>query len=81
VIAALAGVLAGGLSPRMLILLRLVPPIVVFCTTTYLAYHWITDSVAGLLLGLVLTRMMARVPWETVPLPRLTRATTTDRRA
>ena len=81
VIAALAGALAGGLSPRTLILLRLVPPIVVFCTTTYLAFHWITDSIAGLFLGLVLTRLMARVPWETMPLPRLSRAATTDRRA
>jgi membrane-associated phospholipid phosphatase len=81
VIAALAGALAGGLSPRTLVLLRLMPPVVVFCTTTYLAFHWITDSIAGLFLGLVLTRLMARVPWETLPLPRLSRATATDRPA
>ena len=54
-------------------LLRAVPPAIVFCTTTYLAYHWITDSVAGLFLGLVLTRIMARVPWETLPIPDLRR--------
>jgi membrane-associated phospholipid phosphatase len=58
-----------ALSPRALLLLRIVPPAVVFCTTTYLSFHWITDSVAGLFLGLVLTRLMARVPWDTLPLP------------
>ena len=51
--------------------IRVVPPVVVFCTTTYLAYHWITDSVAGLLLGLVLARLLARIPFDTVPLPAL----------
>jgi len=60
-----------ALSPRSLLLLRLVPPVVVFCTTTYLSFHWITDSVAGLFLGLILTRLMARVPWDTLPLPGL----------
>jgi len=71
VIASLAGALFGGLSPRVHIALRVLPPVVVFCTTTYLSYHWITDSVAGLFLGLVLSRLMARVPWDTLPLPRL----------
>ncbi len=47
----------------------MLPPVIVFCTTTYLSFHWITDSFAGLFLGLVLTRIMARVPWDTVPLP------------
>ncbi len=51
--------------------LRVLPPAIVFGTTTWLAYHWITDSVAGLLLGLVLTRLLARVPWDAIPLPRL----------
>jgi hypothetical protein len=53
--------------------LRVLPPAIVFCTTTWLAYHWITDSVAGLLLGLILTRLLARVPWDAIPLPRLPR--------
>ena len=34
-------------------------------------FHWLTDSVAGLLLGLVLTRLLARVPWDAMPCPRL----------
>jgi membrane-associated phospholipid phosphatase len=59
------------LSPRAYALLRALPPAIVFCTTTYLAFHWITDSVAGLLLGLVLARLMARVPWDAFPMPAL----------
>ena len=72
VIALLAGaLLPAGLSTRAMLALRILPPVIVFCTTTYLSFHWITDSIAGLLLGLVLTRLMARVPWDTLPLPRL----------
>lgn len=59
------------LSPRAYLAFRAIPPAVVFVTTTYLTFHWITDSVAGLFLGLILTRLMARVPWDTVPLPPL----------
>jgi membrane-associated phospholipid phosphatase len=59
------------LAPRLHALIRGLPPAILFGTTTYLAFHWITDSVAGLLLGLVLTRLLARVPWDEVPLPRL----------
>jgi membrane-associated phospholipid phosphatase len=70
VIALLAGALVT-LPPWVYLALRIVPPVIVFCTTTYLAFHWITDSVAGLLLGLVLTRLMARVPWDDLRLPRL----------
>ena len=81
IIALFAGALAGGLAPRTLLLLRVLPPVIVFCTTTYLSFHWITDSIAGLLLGLILTRLMARVPWDTMPLPRLSRPAATDRHA
>jgi membrane-associated phospholipid phosphatase len=70
VIALLAATLIT-LPPRARLALRVLPPAIVFCTTTYLAFHWITDSVAGLLLGLVLTRLMARVRWDDIPLPRL----------
>ena len=49
----------------------MLPPVIVFCTTTYLGYHWITDSVAGLFLGLMLTRLLTRVPWDSIPLPGL----------
>jgi len=70
VIGLLAGTLVS-LGPRTRLALRLVPPVIVFCTTTYLAFHWITDSVAGLLLGLVLTRLLARVRWDDLQLPAL----------
>lgn len=50
---------------------RVLPPAIVFCTTTYLSYHWITDSVAGLLVGLVLARLLARIPFDALPLPAL----------
>ncbi|WP_130509460.1 phosphatase PAP2 family protein [Krasilnikovia cinnamomea] len=69
--AALLRAYGRELPPRALVALRLLPPVIVFCTTTYLAFHWITDSVAGLLLGLILVRLMARVPWDRVPLPPL----------
>lgn len=49
--------------------IRLVPPVVVFTTTTYLGWHWLTDSVAGLLLGLLLDRLLHRVPWDGLRLP------------
>lgn len=49
-------------------LLRVAPVVIVFCTTTYLSHHWITDSVAGLLLGLLLDRLFHRV-LRAVPAP------------
>jgi membrane-associated phospholipid phosphatase len=61
----------GPLSPAAVTAIRVLPPAIVFCTTTYLAFHWITDSVAGLLLGLVLTRLLARIDWDGIPLPAL----------
>lgn len=58
--------------PRALYrVVRIAPPVIVFGTTTYLGWHWLTDSVAGLLLGLLLDRLLARVPWDDVPLPAL----------
>jgi membrane-associated phospholipid phosphatase len=70
VIALLLGALVAVPS-RVHLAIRLVPPVIVFCTTTYLSFHWLTDSVAGLFLGLILTRLMARVAWDVVWLPRL----------
>jgi membrane-associated phospholipid phosphatase len=61
------------LPTRVYVVLRVLPPAIVFITTTWLAFHWITDSVAGLLLGLILTRLLARIPWDAIPLPRLPR--------
>ena len=61
------------LPARAYVALRVLPPAIVFVTTTWLAFHWITDSVAGLLLGLILTRLLARVPWDALKLPGLPR--------
>lgn len=49
--------------------IRIAPPVIVFWTTVYLNYHWLTDSIAGLFLGIVLGRVMERIPWRTLPLP------------
>ncbi|GAA3737620.1 hypothetical protein GCM10022225_20570 [Plantactinospora mayteni] len=57
--------------PTLYAVIRLAPPVIVFCSTTYLGWHWITDSVAGLLLGLFLGRLLGRVPWDDLPLPAL----------
>ena len=38
-------------------------PVIVFCTTVYLSYHWVTDDIAAVLLGLFLARCFWRLPW------------------
>jgi membrane-associated phospholipid phosphatase len=69
--ALLVALVRPALSPRARLAIRLLPPAIVFCTTIYTNFHWLTDSIAGILLGLVLTRLLARIPWDDVPLPRL----------
>ena len=51
--------------------IRVVPVVIVFLTTIYTGFHWLTDSIAGVLLGVVLARLIERVPWDAIPLPRL----------
>jgi membrane-associated phospholipid phosphatase len=51
--------------------LVVVPPAILLVTTTGLSYHWVTDSVAGLLLGWLLHRLLSRVPVDDLPLPAL----------
>ena len=41
------------------ITLRVAPPLIVLGTTTYLSFHWLTDSLAGLALGLAIDRLLA----------------------
>jgi membrane-associated phospholipid phosphatase len=72
VIALLAAALLGRpLSRARTVAIRVLPPAILFCTTVYTGFHWLTDSVAGLLLGLVLARLIDRIRWDAVPLPRL----------
>ena len=67
----IAALLRRPLRAREVFAIRVVPVAIVFCTTVYLGFHWVTDSVAGLLLGVVLARLIERIPWDRVPLPRL----------
>ncbi|WP_045744509.1 phosphatase PAP2 family protein [Actinoplanes rectilineatus] len=64
-----AALLGRRLHPWEWVTIRVAPVVIVFWTTVYLGFHWVTDSVAGLLLGLVLARVLQRIPWERLPLP------------
>jgi membrane-associated phospholipid phosphatase len=44
--------------------LRVIPPVIVLCTTTYLGFHWLTDGIAAILLGLLLDRLIHRFRWD-----------------
>lgn len=37
---------------------RIVPPVIVLATTTYLSFHWFSDGLAGLALGLLIDRLL-----------------------
>lgn len=65
----LAVLLAPYLSSRARAVLRWLPGVLVFVGTTGMAYHWLTDSVGGFLVGVLIVRLVARVPWARVPLP------------
>lgn len=69
----LAALTAGRLRPAAYRLVRLAPPAILLVTTTYLNFHWLTDGLAALVLGLFLDRLLHRVPWDDVPLPRALR--------
>jgi membrane-associated phospholipid phosphatase len=46
--------------------LRVAPPVIVGLAGTYLGFHWLTDMLAGICLGILIDRALARTPW---PLP------------
>lgn len=60
--------IGGSLTRAQRLALRLGPPLVVLGTTTYLSWHWVTDGLAALMLGLVLERLLRRIPWNDIPL-------------
>jgi membrane-associated phospholipid phosphatase len=66
----LAAVLRRPLRAWESYAVRVLPVVILFCTTVYTGFHWLTDSVAGVLLGLFLARLIDRVPWESVLTPR-----------
>jgi membrane-associated phospholipid phosphatase len=57
-------VLDGLVRPAAGRVLRVVPPVLVSATFIYLGYHWLTDIAAGLLLGVLLDRLLRRIPWD-----------------
>jgi membrane-associated phospholipid phosphatase len=64
--------LASRLWPipmRWQVVMRVVPPVIVLCTTTYLGHHWLTDGMAAITLGLLLDRLIHRFRWDVI-LPR-----------
>ncbi len=67
-------VLAVLLAPYLAVPARRVvqwlPGVLTFIGTTGLSYHWLTDSIGGYLLGLLIARLLLRLPWRTVRLPR-----------
>ena len=70
----LSALTAGRLRPAVYRLIRFAPPAILLLSTTYLNFHWLTDGAAALLLALVLDRILARVPWDDLPLPRRLRS-------
>ncbi|MEU4618535.1 phosphatase PAP2 family protein [Actinoplanes sp. NPDC023801] len=69
----LAALLGRALTRRETFLVRVLPVVIVFATTVYTGFHWITDSIAAVFLGLVLARLIERMPWDRVPLGPLER--------
>ena len=55
--------LTPWLRPALRTWVRWVPPIVVGFTAIYLGYHWLTDIIAGLCLGVPIDRAVNRTPW------------------
>ncbi|MGH3682844.1 MAG: phosphatase PAP2 family protein, partial [Natronosporangium sp.] len=48
-----------ALPPAVEWTVRLAPPVVVVAAQTYLSFHWLTDSLAGLALGLAIDRALS----------------------
>jgi membrane-associated phospholipid phosphatase len=46
--------------------IQVLPPAVVLCTTTYLGFHWLTDGIGAILLGLFLNRLIHRFRWDEI---------------
>jgi membrane-associated phospholipid phosphatase len=64
----LALLLAPWLAARWRWVIRIAAPVILTITTIYLRYHWFTDTAAGILVGFVLWRVIARTPWDDLPL-------------
>lgn len=49
----------AGPPPWLYLSIRIAVPVVVTAVTVYLSFHWLTDSLAGLALGLAIDRVLA----------------------
>ncbi len=62
--------LIGPYLPRFLYWsVRIGAPFIVATAMVYIDYHWLTDVVASVPLGLVLSRALHRIPFDTIQLP------------
>jgi membrane-associated phospholipid phosphatase len=53
----------AGPPPVAVRLARVAPPLLVVAAQTYLSFHWLTDSLAGLALGLAIDRTLRLLRW------------------
>lgn len=53
---------------RWLWVLRIAPPVILSITTVYLGFHWLSDTIGGLMIGSLLWRLIGRTPWDDIPL-------------
>jgi membrane-associated phospholipid phosphatase len=65
----IALLLAAWIRPVARRWLRFAPPVLVGVANVYLGYHWVTDMLAGICLGIVIDRLIARTPWPKVGPP------------
>jgi membrane-associated phospholipid phosphatase len=56
----LALLLGRPLRTRESFAVRVLPVAILFGTTVYTGFHWLTDSIAGVFLGLILARLISR---------------------
>jgi hypothetical protein len=48
----------GGPRPALRVVVRVAPVVIVLAASTYLSFHWLTDGLAGLALGLAIDRAL-----------------------
>ncbi|WP_100448606.1 phosphatase PAP2 family protein [Glycomyces xiaoerkulensis] len=60
----------AAIRPWLRRLMVLVPPVVVTFSTTYLGYHWFSDTPAGIFIGVLILRVIRRTSWGTMELPK-----------
>ena len=70
----LAALLTGVFRPGVVLAIRYAAPLILLFTTTYLSFHWLSDGLAAILLGVFLDRVLQRTPWDAIPLGRLARS-------